>query len=73
MEVPFLCIPMQRGTDFISGYRIIFWSGLSGRFGFKRNDGGGRGRRSHGKRRKGVQMSIVVRGRPLGKIPGVSL
>jgi hypothetical protein len=46
--------PNAGGTDFISGYRIVFWSRLSGRFRFKRNDGGGRRRRrrSHSKRKK---------------------
>jgi hypothetical protein len=55
MEIPFFCIPMQGGTDFVSSYRIIFWSWLSGGFGFKRDDGGGRRRRrSHNKRKEGV-------------------
>jgi hypothetical protein len=50
MKVLFLCIPMQGGTDFVSGERIVFWSWLSGRFRFIRNDGGSRRRRGHNKR-----------------------
>jgi hypothetical protein len=63
MEVPFLRIPMQGGTDFISSYWIVFWSRFSGRFRFKRNDGGGRRRRSHGKRKEGGQLLMAVRER----------
>jgi hypothetical protein len=63
MEVPFLCIPMQGGTDFVSSNRVVFWSRLSGRFGFKRNNGGGRRRRSHGRGKKGAQLLMAKRER----------
>jgi hypothetical protein len=51
MKVPLLCIPMQEGTDFVSGERIVFWSWLSGRFRFI-NNGGSRRRRGHNKRER---------------------
>jgi hypothetical protein len=54
---------MQEGTDFISGNRTVFWSRFSGRFRFKRNDRGGRRRRSHGKKKEGVQLLMVARER----------
>jgi hypothetical protein len=53
LEVPFLYTPMQGGEDLVGGYRIVFWSRLSGGSRFKGNGGGGRGRgRSHCKRKK---------------------
>jgi hypothetical protein len=54
---------MQGCTDFISGNRIVFWNRFSGRFRFKRNDGGSRRRRSHGKKKEGVQLLMAARER----------
>jgi hypothetical protein len=59
MEIPFFCIPVWGSMDFVSSYRIIFWSWLSGGFGFKRDDGGGRRRRGHNKREEG---SVIANG-----------
>jgi hypothetical protein len=56
---PILLHPNAGGTDFVSSYRIIFWSWLLGGFRFKGDDGGGRRRRSHDKRKR---RSVMVNG-----------
>jgi hypothetical protein len=70
MEIPFFCIPMQGGMDFVSSYRIIFWSWLSGGFGFKRDDGGGRRRRSHNKKKEGSVMANGCERKMIGEDAG---
>jgi hypothetical protein len=73
MEIPFFYIPVWASTDFISSYRIIFWSWLSGGFRFKRDDGGSRRRRGHNKREEGSVMTNGCERKMIGEMPGVSL
>jgi hypothetical protein len=54
---------MQGGKDLIGGYRIIFWSRLSGGFRFK-----GDGRRGRGRRRGHYERKTIKR-----TLPGVGL
>jgi hypothetical protein len=67
---PILLHPNAGGTDFVSSYRIIFWSWLSGGFGFKRDDGGGRRRRSHNKRKEGSVMANGCERKMIGEHAG---
>jgi hypothetical protein len=73
MEIPFFCILVWGSTGFVSSYRIIFWSWLSGGFGFKRDDRGSRRRRGHNKRKERSVMANGCEKKMIGETPGVSL
>jgi hypothetical protein len=81
MEISFFCILVWESHihssaslfSFFCSYRIIFWSWLSGGFGFKRDDGGSRRRRGHNKREEGSVMTNGCERKMIGEMPGVSL
>jgi hypothetical protein len=51
---------MQRGTNLVSGNRVVLWSGFSGGLGLEGNGGGSRGRgRSHYERRKVISGTVA--------------